>query len=110
MTPLSDWIVSVVLSTVPLSSDVELGKEAWRDMKEKAQACSRRMGSQSRVGQQLVQHTALDDMDDMEWSFSVVHANVVQCLLPPWRYCARHECVVEQARFDTRGTGGTIRA
>ena len=50
---------------------------------EKAQACSRRMGSQAGWTTNLFNSTALDDMDDMEWSFSVVHANVVNAYCLP---------------------------
>jgi predicted Zn-dependent protease len=81
LTPVSDWIVSVVLSTVPLSSDVELGKAAWRDMRKTHKLVRDEWGVK-RVGQQLVQQAAVDDME-MEWSFGVVHANVVNAYCFP---------------------------
>lgn len=81
LTPVSDWIVSVVLSTVSLSSDVELGKAAWRDMRKTHKLVRDEWGVKQ-VGQQLVQQAAVDDME-MEWSFGVVHANVVNAYCFP---------------------------
>jgi len=81
LTPLSEWVVSMVLSTVPMESDVELGREAWRDMRKKYPPV-RDMYGVKRIGHELLQHAGVDEMG-MEWSFSVVHANMVNAFCFP---------------------------
>lgn len=81
LTPLSDWVVSMVLTTVPLEADVELGREAWRDMKKKYRPV-RDMWGIRRIGHTLIEQAGVDQME-MEWSFSVVRAPMVNAFCFP---------------------------
>lgn len=74
LTPFSDWVVSLVLSTVPIQADVELGKEAWKDLRKKYKPV-RDMWGVKRIGHELLKETnILIDNEELEWSFGVVHA------------------------------------
>lgn len=81
LTPLSDWVVSLILSTVPLESDVELGREAWKDMKKQYRPV-RDMWGVKRIGHSLLQQATVDT-HEMEWSFGVVHAPIVNAFCFP---------------------------
>ena len=78
LTPVSDWIVKEVLVFVPIESDVDLGREAWRSMnyppvKDKWNV--------NRIGHELV--AQLDQPQSLQWSFSVIHADFANAFALP---------------------------
>lgn len=80
LTPVSNWIVGVVLWTIPVESDIELGREAWRDLRTKYKLVRDKWGV-DQIGWDLVQ--VLPDQS-FEWDFGVVHApNVVNAFCFP---------------------------
>jgi len=81
LTPLSVHVTDAVLLFVPVESDFEMGREAWRSMKHKYPPVSDLWGVE-KIGKDLV--TVLDqDGQRMSWSFAVVHAPMVNAFVLP---------------------------
>lgn len=79
LTPLSDFIVGIVVETVPIEMDVELGQQAWRDLRKKYKPI-RDLWGIKRIGHLLLEKAGIDDEHyeaGMQWSFGVVHAPLI---------------------------------
>lgn len=77
LTPLSDFAASLVLMTVPIDSDVALGREALISLEQKYPPLVDRWGVKS-IGLELVKSSKrnklFDNMHQYEWDFGIVHA------------------------------------
>lgn len=78
LTPVSDYVVNTVLVFVPIESDIELGREAWRNMNYPVVADQWNV---KRIGFELV--SELDSEQSMPWSFDVIHADFVNAFALP---------------------------
>eukprot|EP00584_Thalassiosira_punctigera_P007293 CAMPEP_0172539440 /NCGR_PEP_ID=MMETSP1067-20121228/10636_1 /TAXON_ID=265564 ORGANISM="Thalassiosira punctigera, Strain Tpunct2005C2" /NCGR_SAMPLE_ID=MMETSP1067 /ASSEMBLY_ACC=CAM_ASM_000444 /LENGTH=171 /DNA_ID=CAMNT_0013325127 /DNA_START=163 /DNA_END=674 /DNA_ORIENTATION=- len=83
LTPLSDYAATLVLWTVPVDSDVGLGREALASLERRYPPAADRWGVQ-RIGTELVrasgyatnfnENHAFDNIQQYEWNFGVVRA------------------------------------
>jgi len=72
LTPVSDYVADVVMYTVPIESDVELGLQSWKAMKSQYPPVRDTYGIQ-RIGWDLV-GTLTMQQHHIDWDFSVVKA------------------------------------
>mmetsp|Transcript_154 Transcript_154/g.297 ORF Transcript_154/g.297 Transcript_154/m.297 type:complete len:337 (+) Transcript_154:181-1191(+) len=84
LTPLSDYAATLVLWTVPIDSDVDLGKEALVSLEQQYPPVVDRWGVK-RIGMELVKASShstnsdqspilFDNIKQYKWDFGVVHA------------------------------------
>lgn len=84
LTPVSDWIVAVVLWTVPLEADIELGRESYRSLKRQYKPVKDRWNVQ-RIGWDLVSKSLVGENNEpeWEWNFGVVDAPFINAFALP---------------------------
>lgn len=94
LTPLSDYIAAWILWTVPVQSDVKLGRQSIVSLERKYPRVEDRWGVQ-KIGMELVKAaryndnnnffgSIFDNIDEYHWDFGVVHApNLVNAFALP---------------------------
>lgn len=75
LTPASDYVADVVMYTVPIDSDIELGLRSWKSMKSQYPAVRDTYGVK-RIGWDLVNSLPMQRQQQhhIEWDFGVVKA------------------------------------
>jgi len=104
LTPISDYCASLIVWTVPVQSDIELGRQAVMSLERKYPRVEDRWGV-NKIGMELVKagrnahydtnnnnnnnnsnyfHSIFDSVDEYQWDFGVVHApNLVNAFALP---------------------------
>mmetsp|Transcript_31146 Transcript_31146/g.69010 ORF Transcript_31146/g.69010 Transcript_31146/m.69010 type:complete len:347 (-) Transcript_31146:151-1191(-) len=102
LTPLSDLVTDVVLYTVPMESDIELGRESLVSMQKKYPPARDTYGVQ-RIGWELVK--SLEEKSGksnsfIEWDFSVVKADFANAFALPGGIVRVTDSLLKQLRLS----------
>ena len=85
LTPASDYVSSIVLLTVPLDADVQLGYESLKHVEQKYPIV-KDYWDVERIGWDVLRHSKKDwysQVQGYNWSFKVVHANFANAFALP---------------------------
>lgn len=99
-TPVSDWVTDTVLLFVPIESDVNLGREAWKSMDYPV---VRDRWGVDRIGQELVSHLPDEHQkasEGMPWDFGVIHADFVNAFALPGGIVRVTDTLLEQLKLS----------
>lgn len=116
LTPFSDYCASCVLYTVPVQTDIELGRQAITSLERKYPRVEDRWGVK-KIGMEIVKAgrnarqdhnnqffpSIFDNVDEYQWDFGVVHAPIVNAFALPGGYIRVTDSLLLQNLYLSNG-------